>query len=266
MPLSQRPNQHAARAICSAAAAHRTQCKEMAAEPQFRCDCDGGYALEGSPSGGGGRCVDFNECAEYPTLCDSGEETRNACKNTEGSYECERNVANACTGPERGGCWSATVRDVEVTSCMVRHMHVLVYCDFLSAQRVGRTASYLPVYSTLVLHVQDKFAEYKANLQKGQSGGALHVCDCESIEGCWEGGDGECTRKCPAGDCNPDTKQCGNGGGGSSGAASYHPCIYLHACTLCPGGAVLCRAVHCLGAVSKVQTCTLLGLAATPCR
>lgn len=108
------------RAVCSAASEHRTQCKEIEAEPGFECGCDPGYKMEGEASGDG-QCVDLNECEEYPTLCDRGGPARNACRNTEGGYECVKNVVERCTeAHDYGGCWSDTVGDVTVTSCIVR--------------------------------------------------------------------------------------------------------------------------------------------------
>jgi hypothetical protein len=69
---------------------------------------------------------------------------------------------------------------------------------------------------------QDMFAEYKESLEKGQRIAQLHRCECENISGCWVGGAGPCTRKCPNGDCNPITQQCDGGGDSNKGGAVPH--------------------------------------------
>lgn len=66
-------------------------------------------------------CIDRNECVEFDTLCQRNENTRNACKNTEGSFECVYDRENWCTAEkDYGGCWSSNQDGDIVTSCVVR--------------------------------------------------------------------------------------------------------------------------------------------------
>lgn len=92
----------------------------MAASPGFRCECDAGYEIVPSAAGGG-KCVDMNECELFPTLCNRGDLSRNACLNTDGAFECEEDLPDQCTAENNfGECWNEEVGSVTVTSCVVR--------------------------------------------------------------------------------------------------------------------------------------------------
>lgn len=117
--------------LCRAESEHRGQCTQsLASEVGFICSCDAGYtSVASAPGGIGGECRDVNECTVYPTLCNRGDLARNACRNTDGSFECEENINNECT-PENdyGGCWRQDVGGFTVTSCVVRTAHFCVSC------------------------------------------------------------------------------------------------------------------------------------------
>ena len=92
----------------------------MAASPGFRCECDAGYGIVPSAAGGG-KCEDINECELFPTLCNRGDLSRNACLNTDGAFECEEDLPDQCTAENNfGECWNEEVGSVTVTSCVVR--------------------------------------------------------------------------------------------------------------------------------------------------
>lgn len=89
-----------------------------------RCECSAGFAelpLEDNTT----ECVDRNECIEFSTLCKRNANTRNVCRNTEGSFECLFDTENECTAANSfNQCWQDTIFGTTVTSCEVRtHMH-----------------------------------------------------------------------------------------------------------------------------------------------